>query len=296
MAFALSNWTGKATGATLVVLAGLASPILSEAASSPGGRPALAAAGDVEPNPTPPPLDEDRSAEIDRAAAAFKPLAMADVDSTVAGVERLVQAVEAGDRAAAQRAWIEARIGWERSEIFTATMVPDLDKAIDSWPDAHSGFHTVEFLLFATSRMPVAESRELLDNLKIFQHVIQQQAFTGRILMVGVATLAYEVGEGKSKGGESEVSGTSLADIQHNVEAIDRAWHAIFAPSIATKDKKLAKRIEGEIAALKKLVFVPSLLDIDPPTLEQTAESLAGSIAEADFKLGWYPIDFTDGD
>jgi iron uptake system component EfeO len=296
MAVALKKCRCKSAGLALVLLAGWSPAALAQGAWLLGNRPLLAAAGDTEPNPTTPPLDEERIAEIDKAAAAFKPVAMADVASTVAGVERLVQAVEAGDRAAAERAWIEARVGWERSEIFSATMVPDLDKAIDTWPDAHSGFHAVEFLLFATGRLPVAESRELLDNIRIFQHVIQQQAFSGRILMVGVASLAYEVGESKSKGGESEVSGTSLADIQHNVEALDRAWHAIFAPSIATKDPKLAKRIEGEITDLKKLVFVPSLLNIDPPTLEQKAESLAGSIADANFKLGWYPLDFTGGD
>jgi iron uptake system component EfeO len=296
MAFGLTNWRGKTAALALAILAGslpgtfaMDKPALADALL-------LAGAGDQVANPTPPPLDEERVAEIDKAAAAFKPIAMADVDSIVAGVERLDQAVQAGDLAAAQRAWVEARVGWERSEIFSATLVPDLDKAIDTWPDARSGFHAIEFRLFATNQMPVAETRQLLDNVRIFQHVIQQQAFTGRILMVGVATLAYEVGESKSKGGESEISGTSLADIQHNVEAIDRAWHAIFAPSIATKDPKLAKRIEAEITELKKIVFVPSLLDIDPPALEGKAETLAGSIADANFKLGWYPLDFTGGD
>ena len=295
MAFQCAIRPAQAAGLALALLAGLALPVGAAAASLPGSRPMLAAANDAVPNPTPPPLDEERTAEIDKAAAAFKPLAMADLDSAVAGVEQLVQAVEAGDRAGAERAWAAARVPWARCQIFSATMLPDLDKAIDAWPDAETGFHAVEFLLFATSRMPVADSRDLLANLKIFRHVIQQQAFSGRIVMVGLATLAYELGAVKSKGGESELSGTSLADIQHNVEAIDRAWHMIFAASIATKDEKLSKRIEREFADLKKLVLVPSFSAIDQPSLEQQAESLANSIAEANFKLGWYPIDVTDG-
>src|SRR5262245_47738214 len=76
--------------------------------------------------------------EIDAAASAYKQAAAADVAAVIAGAEKLEQLLEKGDLAAARQAWIEARVGWERSETFTASMFPEFDKEIDPWPDARS--------------------------------------------------------------------------------------------------------------------------------------------------------------
>ena len=76
-------------------------------------------------------------------------------------------------------------------------------------------------------------------------------------LLNGATKLAYEVGENKSKGGESPYSGTSLNDIQQNVEGIEAVYKLAFAPTLEGRDPKLATRITDKIEDVEKLVNVP---------------------------------------
>ena len=57
-----------------------------------------------------------------------------------------------------------------------------------------------------------------------------------------MAQLAYEVGESKIDGGESRVSGTSLADMRNNVAGIGRAYQAVLAAGLEAADPALAAR------------------------------------------------------
>jgi uncharacterized iron-regulated protein len=56
------------------------------------------------------------------------------IDQSLAGARLLRERIAAGDLEGAKTAWIEARIGWERAEVFTSGFVPDLDREIDAWP------------------------------------------------------------------------------------------------------------------------------------------------------------------
>jgi len=225
---------------------------------------------------------------IDDAAEAYKQASQADIDVIVTGAERLVEALKKGDIPAARQAWIDARVGYERSETFAEPLFPDLDAAIDTWPDAKTGFHAIEAQLFVDGGKPsVEQAEDLLKTAKALQAGLPKAKLTGEILIGGVAGLAFEVGEGKSKGGESRVSGTSLADMQHNVEGIERAWTMVFAKPVAEKDPALAKRIDTQLAEVKSLVSVSSLDKLDPPSFEKKAEMLAGSFADAAVALGY---------
>jgi iron uptake system component EfeO len=229
-----------------------------------------------------------RASAVDDAAEAYKQASQADIDAIVAGCRRLVEALKAGDIAAARQAWIDARVGYERSETFAEPLFPDLDAALDSWPDAKTGFHAIEAELFVDGGKPsVAEAEALLKSAEALQAGLPKAKLSGEILIGGVAGLAFEVGEGKSKGGESRLSGTSLADMQHNVEGIERAWTMVFAQPVAAKDPALARRIEAQLAEVKGLVSVSSLDKLDPPSFEKKAEMLAGSFADAAVALGY---------
>ncbi|MEA2782702.1 MAG: iron uptake system component EfeO, partial [Rhodospirillaceae bacterium] len=81
--------------------------------------------------------------ELDRAAAVYKQQTSADIDSTIAGVEQLLAALQNKDVAAARQAWINARVGWERSQVFTSSLFRDLEQKINGWPDAKAGFHAI---------------------------------------------------------------------------------------------------------------------------------------------------------
>jgi iron uptake system component EfeO len=73
---------------------------------------------------------------------------IADMDRALAGAQVLRDRINANDVSGARKAWIDARIGWERSEVFTSGFIPELDDAIDAWPDAVAGFHGMEVKLF----------------------------------------------------------------------------------------------------------------------------------------------------
>ncbi|HEY2112602.1 MAG TPA: EfeM/EfeO family lipoprotein [Dongiaceae bacterium] len=229
-----------------------------------------------------------RATPIDDAAEAYKAAAQTDIDSIVAGLRKLVEALKKGDIPAARQAWIDARVGYERSETFAEPLFPDLDTAIDTWPEAKTGFHAVEAKLFVDGATPpLTEAADLLMTAKALQAAMPKAKLTGETLIGGIASLAFEVGEGKSKGGESRVSGTSLNDMQHNVEGIERAWNSVFAAPVAAKDPRLAKRIQDQLAEVKSLVSVSSLDKLDPPSFEKKAEMLVGSIADAAVALGY---------
>ena len=269
-----SRWgMGRALGlgVALVITAGLAKPALAD------------------PNIVIPALDQ--------AAAVYKLKAAADIDSTVAGVQQLVTALQNKDVAAARQAWINARVGWERSEIFTATLFRDLDAEIDSWPDAKSGFHAIEVKLFrGDGDVPPEEAQYLLDKVTTFQHLFNDQPFSGHEVMVGLASLAYEIGDSKAQGGESAASGTSLQDMQHNIEGLQLAWDTVFRAYLKDKPARGSGEIPGQIDALRKLVSVASLDQIDPAELSRQAEDLAASLADIAVDIGWHRPDYTDAD
>jgi Imelysin len=54
---------------------------------------------------------------------------------TLASAQTLRASAAAGEVAAAKQAWLDAWVGWERSEVFTGGFVPGLDRAIDAWPE-----------------------------------------------------------------------------------------------------------------------------------------------------------------
>jgi iron uptake system component EfeO len=265
-------------------------------AAVPLGLPLLAHAAGETAKPAPTAPDEALLAGLDARAAVFKDkVAAADIESVVEGVQRMSDALQKGDIAAARKAWIEARVGWERSEIFTADLFPDFDKFIDTWPDATTGFHAIEVKLFASeASAPVAEAQALLDKLQSYRRVFGQAKFTGYYLIAGMATLAYEMGESKSKGGESTASGTSLNDLQHNLEGLDRAWRFLFAEALSARNPALAKRIDGQLAALKSSLAISTLDNLEPGAFEKGSELLAGSLADASVALGWRAPSFSD--
>src|ERR1700753_3021990 len=61
---------------------------------------------------------------LDNAAGGYRPYMIVGIGEALAGARDLRERVAANDLAAAKKAWISARAGWERSEVFTAGPVP----------------------------------------------------------------------------------------------------------------------------------------------------------------------------
>lgn len=224
---------------------------------------------------------------LDQTIERYRPTLVSDIDQALAGARQLRDRIAAGDTAGARKAWIEARAGWERSEVFTAGFVPKLDEAIDAWPDAKAGFHSIEAKLFGAETSDVTkETDALIVNLIDIDDQVRKIPLTPQGLYNGIARLAYEVGDSKVDGGESRFSGTSLDDMRNNVGGIELAYGTLFAPTLEANEPKLARRVRNEVDRLKILVAAKDLQSIDPHELRRASEMLVVSLQAAAPKLG----------
>lgn len=70
--------------------------------------------------------------QLDAAAERYRPFMIESIGQSLAGARDLRDRVIAQDLDGAKKAWISARTGWERSEVFTGGFVPELDAKIDA--------------------------------------------------------------------------------------------------------------------------------------------------------------------
>jgi hypothetical protein len=247
-----------------------------------GGGLALSAAVCAAPSVSPAPGDN-----LSEAAEHYRPIMVRDIDRSLAGARLLRARLAAGDVPGAQKAWIDSRVGWERSEVFTSGFVPDLDREIDAWPNALLGFHAIEANLFGAKRTDLKpETDALILNLEDLDVKIRHLDLLPQRLLNGTARLAYEIGESKADGGESAFSGTSLNDMRDNVDGIEIAYETIFAAAVEAGDPKLAPAIPLKIAELKTLVGVPDLKSLDPERLRAASEELIVLLQTAAPEIG----------
>jgi iron uptake system EfeUOB component EfeO/EfeM len=220
-------------------------------------------------------------------AEQYRPIMAEQIEQSLAGARLLRERVAAGDVEGAKTAWIKARIGWERAEVFTSGFVPDLDREIDAWPNALLGFHAIEAKLFGAQRTDVQQETEaLIFHLEDLDVKVQHLKLLPQRLLNGIARLAYEIGESKADGGESSFSGTSLDDMRNNVDGIDLAYQTIFVAAVDARDPRLAEAIREKIKQLKALVEVSNLKSLEPEKLRAASEELIVALQTAAPKIG----------
>jgi iron uptake system EfeUOB component EfeO/EfeM len=228
----------------------------------------------------------DRTAQ-DQAAERYRSYAVEGIGSALAGARDLRERAEANDLAGAKKAWLSARAGWERSEVFTAGFVPELDALIDAWPNADSGFHAIEARLFGAEQTNVAhDADELVKNLDALHDRLRAMPLPLQGLLDGTVRLTYEIGESKADGGESRISGTSLDDMRNNVDGVTYAYNTIFADEVKRVDPALAGSISARLAQLKGVTEAPDLPHVDVRALRRTSEELVVALQAASLKLG----------
>jgi iron uptake system component EfeO len=223
-----------------------------------------------------------RAATLDDGTEQYRSHLITDVDRTLKSARTLATTAAAGDLAGAKRAWLEARVGWERSEVFTTGFVPELDRDIDAWPNGVIGFHAIEVKLFGANRTDFEnEANGLVHNLSELSARVRDTPLAPQGLLDGIVRLAYEVGESKVDGGESRVSGTSLNDMRNNVDGIELAWRTIFAPMAETRDRQVDTGMRRSIEELKAMVDVGELRHVDPDRLRVATEELVLKLQNA---------------
>jgi iron uptake system EfeUOB component EfeO/EfeM len=226
------------------------------------------------------------AAALDDAAERYRPYAIEGIGSALAGARDLRERAAAKDLAGARRAWLSARAGWERSEVFTAGFVRELDALIDAWPNADSGFHAIEAKLFGAGQTDIdGDAGALVEHLDELHTKLREMPLTSQGLLDGTVRLAYEVGESKADGGESRISGTSLDDMRNNVSGLEFAYRTIFAGILKEVDARLADSAATQIEQLKTIVAAPDLPHVDVRALRRVSEELVVALQAASAKL-----------
>lgn len=232
---------------------------------------ALAAAASAPPTPL-----------LDVAAERYRPQLTTAIEQCLADVKSMRARMLANDLEGAQRAWIAARVGWERAEVFTSGFTSELDAEIDAWPSAVSGFHFIEARLFGARRADaIAATDALIFHLTDLRLKVRDTRLTGQGMLEGAAKLAYEIGESKADGGESRFSGTSIDDMRNNVDGIDAAYQLVFAAALEARDPALAQALRTKIMALRSQLQAANLAAVDGDQVRHTSEELVLSFQRA---------------
>ena len=127
---------------------------------------------------------------LDENAEHYRSLMIESIGESLTGALALRDRVAANDVEGAKSAWISARAGWERSEVFTAGFVPELDAMIDAWPNATSGFHAIEARLFGAGRSDVADDADqLVKHLDDLHQRLQDMRFPAQGVLAGTCLL-----------------------------------------------------------------------------------------------------------
>jgi iron uptake system component EfeO len=227
------------------------------------------------------------AAEFGAGIAQYKSFLGEQVAHSGDAAAALRDRVAAGDLAGAQRAWLEARGGWEAAEVVADEFFPELDAAIDAWPDAKHGFHAIEAKLFgAHSTDVLAESEALVANLTAFRQKLDATSLTAQGLLNGATKLAFEIGENKSDGGESPFSGNSLAEIADNLGGIDVAYRKVFGAPLAAENAALDRKVRTTIEELHVVTAAGDLAKLDQMRLRRLSEELTIALQAAGPAIG----------
>jgi iron uptake system component EfeO len=228
-----------------------------------------------------------QAGSLDEAAARFKPYIAERIAESLAGTQMLRERIGARDLAGAQQAWLAARGGWESAEIVTKELFPELDAAIDPWPNAKLGFHAIEAKLFGAHQVDaLPEADELVRHLTTFAAELDAATLPAQGLLNGTTKLAYEIGDDKAAGGESQFSGNSLDEMGYNLAGIRAAYHAVFEPSLKARNAKRAEALEKHLEELQSLIAVRRLMDLDQAQLRKLSEGLAADLVAAGQEVG----------
>jgi iron uptake system component EfeO len=227
------------------------------------------------------------SAPLEAGAESYRHYLIDDIGQALAGARALRERLAAHDLDGARKAWIAARIGWERSEVFTSGFVPELDARIDAWPNASHGFHGIEATLFGASDADAgAETDALIGDLVDLRTQLDHIDLSPQRLLNGIARLAFEIGGNKADGGESRLSATSLNDMQSNADGIALAYRVIFADVVEAGDPKLAAAMRAAIERLQAAVKITNLRNLDAERLRAGSEELVALLQMAAPKIG----------
>jgi iron uptake system component EfeO len=181
----------------------------------------------------------------------------------VAGAKTLQAAIDDGDLAGAQAAYMHARPYYEKIEpvaelfsIGTNDLDADLDARInDVSLGKWQGFHRIERGLFEFHSVAGLRgyAAGLVANVKKLERLTHGISYTPFELANGAQELLDEVASSKITGEEERYSHIDVLDVENNDEGAEQAF-ADLQPALARIDAALTKTIAARFAALDALV------------------------------------------
>ncbi|MEU4109441.1 iron uptake system protein EfeO [Streptomyces sp. NPDC027717] len=202
-----------------------------------------------------------RNPALDDAVAGYRQYAQDQADETVPLAETFAKAVQAGDLAAAKKAYAPSRLGWERTEP-VAESFGDIDPLVDTRADGledgqkWTGWHRLEKSLWQDRKIGAEDKKlaaQLVTDLKDWQRRVGKAEITPTSMANGAKELLDEVATGKVTGEEDRYSHTDLVDFKGNVEGAQKAYD-LLKPVAAKNDPALTGELDKQFAALDALL------------------------------------------
>ncbi|MGV9338068.1 iron uptake system protein EfeO [Streptomyces sp. NPDC003688] len=202
-----------------------------------------------------------RNPELDKAVAGYREYAQDQADETLPRVEVFAKAIQAGDLAAAKKAYAPSRLGWERTEP-VAESFGDIDPKVDTRADGledgqkWTGWHKLEKSLWEDKKITAEDKKlaaELVTDLTDWQKRVGKAEITPTSMANGAKELLDEVATGKITGEEDRYSHTDLVDFKANVEGAQQAYE-LLKPAAAKNDPALTAELDKQFGALDKLL------------------------------------------
>jgi iron uptake system component EfeO len=239
-------------------------------------------------------------AQLTAAAGSYRRYVEGQAANLVSTTRTFVDAVVAGDLAAAKRAYGPARIPYERIEP-VAESFGDLDLAIDARagdvPAAQwGGFHRIEQALWArnTAKGMAPVARKLLTDVTALQTRVRTVKLDAAQIANGANELLGEVSKSKITGEEERYSGIDLLDVKANLDGSRAAFDAVRA-ALDQRDAGLGATIQARFDAADQALapyrrgqgYLPynRLTDADTRKLSQLIDALAEPLSQVGAKL-----------
>jgi iron uptake system component EfeO len=233
------------------------------------------------------------------------------VESMVAAVQKLQQDVDAGDLAAAQKQYGEARPFYEKIEsdvdgfVLPGSDPTDNSGNLDYLVDMRAsnldpavgwhGFHAVERDLFGSQKITAKTKKlaaELTTNVEKLAELSKTLTYKPEDLANGAAGLLEEVQANKISGEEEKYSHIDLVDFASNVEGAQQAF-AYLKPGLKELDAALTDTIGKRFDSVNAMLdgyrdpsqvggyvrYTAALKKSDANKLSQTVQALQDSLS-----------------
>ncbi|MCB2017640.1 MAG: EfeM/EfeO family lipoprotein [Hydrogenophaga sp.] len=244
----------------------------------------------VAPSPSKAPA-ATTTVDLSAETSAYKRWVEGQIDELLAGTQKFVDALAAGQLDEAKRLYAPTRMHFERSEPI-AESFGDLDPRIDNREadlekdEQWTGFHTIEKILWTrnTTKGTDALAEQLLKDIKELRAKIPTAEVTGELMVQGAVDLLNEVSTSKITGEEEVFSHTDLYDFKANIEGAEKIFE-LFTPKLQAKKPELVAELSEKFTAVNDLLARQREGDGYKP-YTQLSKDDTKALAEAVNKLG----------